>query len=86
MAVLEGGEGVPIGALAVEVNGEDGFDGAARRGVQDGFDGGGREVEGGRVDVGEEDAGAAAEDGADGGEEAEGRGDNGVLAVRGGVF
>ena len=44
-------------------------------------DGGGREIEGGGVDVGEEGAGSAAEDGADGGEEAERRGDNGVAGA-----
>ena len=48
MALLEGGEGVHVGALAVEVDGEDGFDGRAGVGVEDGFDGGGGEVEGER--------------------------------------
>ena len=54
VAVLKGGEGVPVGALAVEVDGEDGFDGWADVSAEDGLDGGGGEVEGSGVDVGEE--------------------------------
>ena len=81
MALLEGGEGVPVGALTVEVHGQDGFDGWAGVSAEDCFDGGGGEVEGGGVDVGEEGSGSAAKDGADGGEEAEGSGDYGVAGA-----
>ena len=42
----------------------------------------GGEVEGGGVDIGQAEVGAAAEDGADCGEEAEWRGDDGVAAGR----
>src|SRR6185312_16846217 len=41
VALAKGGEGVPVGALAVEVNGEDGFDHLSGGRVQDLFDGGG---------------------------------------------
>jgi hypothetical protein len=55
VVALEGGEGVPVGALAVEVDGQDGFDVAAGGGAEEFGDGGfGREVEGAGVDVGEE--------------------------------
>ena len=77
-AVLEGVECVEVGALAVEVDGEDGADVVVAGVAEEGFSGGGGEIEGGGVDVDEEGAGSAAEDGADGGEEAEGCGDGGV--------
>ena len=75
---FEGGEGVPIGALAVEVDGEDGFDlagGGGRRGPRLRRRGPG---EGEGVDVREEAAGSSAEDGTGAGEEGERRGDDGV--------
>ena len=77
----DAGEGGEIGALAVEMDGENGADGCGLRAVENGFDGGGAEVEGGGFDVGEEWRGAGAEDGADGGEEAEGGGDDGVAGA-----
>ena len=46
-------------------------------GGSEGLDAGGVEVEGSRVDIGEQGRGTGAEDAADGGEEAEGRGDDG---------
>ncbi len=77
-AVFEGGKGVPVGALTVEVDGEDGADVVTARGAEELFCGCGGEIVGGGVDVDEEGGGSAAEDGADGGEEAEGGGDDGV--------
>jgi len=85
VAFGEGGEGVPVGALAVEVDGQDGFDLRRGRGVlmggDAGFDRFGGEVEGDGVDVGQKGLGSAAEDGADGGEEAEGGSDNGIAGA-----
>jgi len=83
MLVLQEGEGVHVGALAVEVDGENGFDGFAVE-FQGLFDAGWGEVEGEGVDVGEDGAGSGAEDGAGGGEEAEGGGEDGVLLMAAG--
>ena len=81
VVLFQGRECVPVGALAVEMDWEDGFDVSAGGGLQDLFDCGGGEVEGGGVDVGEEGRGAATENGADGGEEAERSGDDGVAGA-----
>ena len=78
---FEGGEGVPVGALAVEMDGEDGFDFAGGAGGEDLGYGGGGQVEGEWVDVREEAAGSGAEDGTGAGEEGERRGDDGVAGL-----
>ena len=79
----DGGEGVHVGALAEEVDGEDG--GVLEAGWEgfgeDFLDGLGVEVEGGEVDVGEDGMGSGAEDGGGGGEEAEGGGNDGVAGA-----
>ncbi len=80
MPLPERFEGIHVRALAVEVDGHDGSDWRRGAGVLldcrlDGF---WREVVGEGVDVGEQRLCPAAKDGADGGEEAEGRGDDGV--------
>ena len=71
----------PVGALAEEVDGENGFDRRALRTIENCFDGYRVEVEGGGFDVGEKRCGPGAEDGARGGEEAEGGGDDGVTGA-----
>ena len=76
---FQGGEGVPIGALAVQMHGENRFDVAFRPGGEDFGYGVRSEVEGQGIDVREETAGPGAEDGAGAGEEGERRGDDGVL-------
>ena len=88
MFLGKGGEGVHVGALAVEVNREDGGEPEARRqGFGEGFgDGLGGEVQGVGIDVGEDGKGSGPEDGRGGGEEAEGRRDDcvtGADAARG---
>ena len=75
--VLESGEGIHIGALAVEVDWEDGFHVVGGGGLEKLGYGGGAEVEGCGVDIGEEDAGTGAKDGRGRGKKAEGRGDDG---------
>ena len=78
----ERGEGVEVGALAVEMDGQDGAGACVGRGLGEGMsDGFGRQVIGYRVDVGEERLCAAAEDGAGGGEEAEGGSEDGVAGA-----
>jgi len=77
----DAGERRKIGALAVKMNGEDGVEACALRTVENGFDGNWAEVECGRFDVGEEWRGSGAEDGADGGEETEGGGKDGVAGT-----
>ena len=57
------GEGGPVGALAVEVDGQDGADRLACGAIEDGFDGCWVEVEGGGIDVGQDRSGSGAEDG-----------------------
>ncbi len=84
MGLLEGVEGVHVGALTVEVDGQDGFYVISCGCGEYCFNGAGREVEGARVNIGEDGAGSSAEDGADGGEEAEGGGDDDVRRVGGG--
>lgn len=60
------------------MDGEDGFDLCAFMGAEEFGDRGRGEVEGGGIDIGQERLRAAAKDGADTGEEAEGGGDDGV--------
>jgi len=81
VVLLEGGERVPVGALAVEMDGEDGFDISCFGSAQEFSDSLGRKIEGGGVDISEKWCGAATEDGADGGEEAERSGDDGVAGA-----
>ena len=71
------GKGIPGGALAVEVNGEDGAYVGAARVLEDFLDGCRVEIEGDGVDIGEDGGGSGAEDGADRGEKAEGGGEDG---------
>src|SRR6185312_16693816 len=54
MALLKGGKGVPVGALAVEVDGENGLDRQPGCGGKDLFDGDGREVKCKGIDIGQE--------------------------------
>ena len=54
VVALEGGEGIPVGALAVEVDGQHGSDVLAGVAAQDFGDRLRREVEGAGIDVGEE--------------------------------
>ena len=79
MLGLEGGEGVPVGDLAEEMDGEDGFNIACRAGGKDFRYRLRVQVEGEGVDVCEDGSGSGAEDGTGAGEEAEGCGDDGVL-------
>ncbi len=81
MALFQERECIPVGALAVEVDRQDSFYLCAGRGVQDLFDRGCREIEGGRVDVGQQRLGAATENGAYTGEEAEGSGNDCVAGA-----
>src|ERR1035437_6117124 len=74
-------EGSPVGALAIEVDGEDRANGCALRTIEEGFDGSRAEVEGGGVDVGKQRSGPGAENGARRGEEAEGGGDDGLAGA-----
>src|SRR5271166_932375 len=73
-----------IGALAVEVDGEDGTDACALGTVENFFNSGRIEVEGSGIDVSELRRGPGAQDRADGGEEAEGGGDDGMAGADGG--
>ncbi len=80
VGLLKRGEGVPIGALAVEMDGKDRFyveTGILREDFGGGFGG---EVEGEGVDIGEEGAGSGAQDAGGGGEEAEGGGDDSLAS------
>jgi hypothetical protein len=73
-----------IGALAKEVDGEDGADEFALRAIEHTFDRRGREVEGGRVNVGQQGCGAGAKNCADRGKEAERRGDHSLAGANSG--
>ena len=53
MIALQGSEAIPIGALAVEVDGDDSFDRVAFVAAKKFGDAVGREVEGAGVNVGE---------------------------------
>ena len=75
------GKGSPISTLTVKVHGQNGADRRGLRCIQNSADGAWREVEGGGVDVRQDRGRPGAEDGADGGEEAEGCGDDGVAGA-----
>ena len=85
MGLFQCGEGVHVGTLAIEVDGEDGFDpGFFMRlfmGMKGFFSGRCGEIEGDGVDIGQQGLRAATEDGADAGEEAEGCGDDGIAGA-----
>ena len=81
VAFAEMPEGRPVGTLAVEVNGQDGFDIRSLWRVEDGFYLRRIEVEGGGFNVGQERLCSGAEDGADRGEEAEGRSDDRLTGI-----
>ena len=77
MALLELGEGVPVGTLAEEMDGQNGLD-LVRMLLEDGGCGGCGKVEGEGVDIGEKGPAAGAQEGGRGGEEGKRRGDDGV--------
>ena len=81
MLLSKTGKGGPVGALAVEMHGQNGSDGRAARAIQNRFDGGGLQIEGGRVDVGQQQRRSGAQNGADRGEKAEWRGDDGIAGT-----
>ena len=69
----KGGE---IGSLAVEMHRQKAADAGALRAIQDLFHRHGIQVEGGRIDVGQQRSGAGAQNRTDRGEKAEGGGDH----------
>ena len=81
MLLSKTSKGGPIGALAVEMNGQDGADKCALRPIQYRFDGLGVQVEGGGLDVGQHRGGAGPENRAGGGEKAERGGDDSVAGA-----
>jgi len=74
-------ERVHVGALPVEVDGQDGLEPGGEIAGEPVLEALGREVQGLGVDVDEDSASAGADDGADGGEEAEGRGEDFVAGA-----